>query len=146
MKGRVMRLVMIVSLAVLMAATSAWGDNVKPDDLERMFHDTLIQLKEAQNRKAELATENEKLTARVAELEKQVSAQSVQLDEIKRQESALADKTLFLRSHYAAWEQFIAANPGVREQWEIFMRTLAWVSAPEPGIFMDPEWPVSMER
>jgi septal ring factor EnvC (AmiA/AmiB activator) len=146
MKGRVMRLVMIVSLAVLMAATSARGDNVKPDDLERMFHDTLIQLKEAQNRKAELATENEKLTARVAELEKQVSAQSVQLDEIKRQESALADKTLFLRSHYAAWEQFIAANPGVREQWEIFMRTLAWVSAPEPGIFMDPEWPVSMER
>jgi hypothetical protein len=137
---------MIFGLAVLTAANGAWGDNVKPEDTERMFHDTLIQLKDAQNRKAELATENEKLTARVADLEKQVSAQSGQLDAVRRQASALADRTLFLRSHYAAWEQFIAAYPGIKAQWELFMRTVAWASAPEPGIFMDPEWPISMEK
>jgi Skp family chaperone for outer membrane proteins len=137
---------MILCLVVLTAATGARGDNVKPDDLERMFHDTLIQLKEAQNRKAELATENEKLTARVADLEKQLSTQTAQLDESRRQASALADRTLFLRSHYAAWEQFIAAYPGIKAQWEMFMRTVAWASAPQPGIFMDPEWPISMEK
>jgi hypothetical protein len=135
---------MILCLAVLTSATAARGDNVKPDDVERMFHDTLIQLKDAQNRKAELATQNEKLTARVADLEKQLSAQGLQLDDARRQASALADRTLFLRSHYAAWEQFIAAYPAVRAKWELFMRTVAWASAPQPGIFMDPEWPISM--
>ena len=133
-------------MVVLATATAAPADNVKPDDSERMFHDTLIQLKEAQNRKAELATENEKLVARVAELEKQVMAQTAQLDEVKRQASALADRTLFLRSHYAAWEEFIVANPGLKDKWEIFVRTVAWVSAPQPAIFMDPEWPISLER
>jgi hypothetical protein len=138
---------MILCLVLLTTVTAAPADNVKSDDLERMFHDTLIQLKEAQNRKAELATENEKLVARVADLEKQVQAQSVQLDEVKRQASSLADRTFFLRSHYAAWEQFIAANPGLKDQWEMFMRTVAWMSAPQPaGMFMDPQWPISMQR
>ncbi len=137
---------MILCLVVLTAATAAPADNVKPDDLERMFHDTLLQLKAAQNRKAELATENEKLAARVADLEKQVQAQSLQLDDLKRQASSMADRTLFLRSHYAAWEAFIAANPALRTQWELFMRTLAWVSAPQPPVFMDPQWPISMQR
>ncbi|MGD0461505.1 MAG: hypothetical protein ABSB74_03350 [Tepidisphaeraceae bacterium] len=137
---------MILCLALLTAATAAPADNVKPDDLEKMYNDTLVQLKAAQNRKAELATQNEKLAARIAEMEKQIQAQSAQLDELKRQASSFADRTFFLRSHYAAWEQFIAANPALKAQWEIFMRTVAWVSAPQAAIFMDPQWPVSMER
>jgi len=137
---------MILCLVVLTAVTAAPADNVKSDDLERMFHDTLLQLKEAQNRKAELATENEKLAARVADLEKQVQAQSLQLDEMKRQASSMADRTLFLRSHYAAWEAFIAANPALKMQWELFMRTVAWVSSPQPAIFIDPQWPISMQQ
>jgi septal ring factor EnvC (AmiA/AmiB activator) len=137
----------IICLVVLTAATAAPADNVKPDDVDRMFHDTLLQLKEAQNRKAELATENEKLSARVAELEKQVQTESAELNDVKRQVASLADRTLFLRSHYAAWEQFITANPVLKDQWEMFMRTVAWMSAPQSqGIFMDPQWPISMQR
>jgi septal ring factor EnvC (AmiA/AmiB activator) len=144
-RGKALRWI-VVCLALMTAGVTARADNVKPDDVDRMFHDTLIQLKDAQNRKAELATENDKLTARVAELQKQLAAQSVQLDDARRQASALADRTLFLRSHYAAWEQFISAYPAVKTQWELFVRTVAWASAPSPGIFMDPEWPISLQR
>jgi len=44
--------------------------NNNPEELNRKYQDALAQLKSAQDRKNELAAENEKLNARIADLEK----------------------------------------------------------------------------
>ncbi len=131
-------------LAVFMVAATAAAQDVKPDQLIKMLNDTKAQLKAAQDRKAELAAENDKLAAHVAELEKQLQAQAAQLDELKRQAAAFADRTFFLRSHYEAWKHFVGASPAIRVQWEFFMRSVEEVGAEQPAIFMDPQWPLSV--
>ena len=126
-------------LMVLILATAALADTSKPDD-------TLAQLKAAQDRKAELATENGKLLAQVAELQKQLQVQGAQLDELKRQAAIIADRTFFLSSHYAAWTQFISANPAIKMQWELFLRMVVTGSTPQTPLFMDPDWPLSAKQ
>ncbi|MGH7178256.1 MAG: hypothetical protein ACREJC_12820, partial [Tepidisphaeraceae bacterium] len=76
--------------------------------------DTLAQLKAAQDRKNELATENEKFKAQIAEIQKQ-------LDELKGSAAQYAERTYFLRSQYAAWELFLMDYPPLRERWRIFL-------------------------
>ena len=49
-------------------------DGATLDQERRMYQDALAQLKSAQDRKNELASENAKLTIRVTDLEKQVEA------------------------------------------------------------------------
>ncbi|MGD0138286.1 MAG: hypothetical protein ABSD28_05375 [Tepidisphaeraceae bacterium] len=122
-------------LAVLMFAGTVRGQDVKPDELKNMR----AELKAAQDRKAELST-------RVAELEKQNQAQAAQLEEMKRQAADVADRTLFLSAHYAAWTQFIAASPPIKMRWELFEQTVASANAPPSPIFMDPNWPLSVKQ
>ncbi|MGD0766803.1 MAG: hypothetical protein ABSB42_01120 [Tepidisphaeraceae bacterium] len=122
-------------LAVLMFAGTIRAQDVKGDELKNMR----AELKAAQDRKAELST-------RVAELEKQNQAQAAQLEELKRQAAGVADRTLFLSVHYAAWTQFIAANPAIKMRWELFEQTVASADAPQPVIFMDPNWPLSVKQ
>jgi chromosome segregation ATPase len=103
----------------LMLAMSGWAaaqnatDN--PEELNRKYQDALAQLKAAQDRKNELATENEKLTARIAELEKQN-------DELRRAAATFAEQTWKLRMHYAAWESFLKTrSPQLLEKWRVFL-------------------------
>jgi DNA repair exonuclease SbcCD ATPase subunit len=124
---------------VLMLAGIVHAQDVKPDDVKKLRQD----LKEAQDRKAELATENLKLSARVAELEKTNQTQAAQLDDLKRKAASYADRTLFLSTQYAAWTQFINLNPAVKMQWAIFEETIASVSASQSPLFMDDDWPLS---
>ena len=136
-----MRSVISVLTVLMMVALAdtALADTPKPDD-------TLAQLKAAQDRKAELATENGKLLAQVAELQKQLQIQTGQLDELKRQAAIIAERTFFLSSHYAAWTQFISANPAIKKQWELFLRMVVSVDDPQGPFFMDPDWPLSVEQ
>src|SRR5262252_25046 len=53
----------------------AQDQNNNPEDINRKYQDALAQLKSAQDRKNELAAENEKLHARIADLEKQLDEQ-----------------------------------------------------------------------
>jgi hypothetical protein len=115
-----------------MVAGTIRAQDVKGDDLKNMR----AELKAAQDRKAELST-------RVAELEKQNQAQAAQLEEMKRQAASVADRTLFLGAHYAAWTQFIAANPAIKMRWELFEQAAASASVAQSAIFMDPNWPLS---
>jgi len=85
-----------------------------PDDLSKKYEDALTQLKAAQDRKNELATENEQLKARIAELEKQA-------DEHRRAAAEFAQNTFFLRSHYAAWQTFIDRYPQLKTRWRVFL-------------------------
>jgi uncharacterized membrane protein len=125
------------------------GQDVKPDDLKKLLNETRAELKTAQDRKADLANENAKLSSRVRELEKTNQAQTAQLDDLKRKAAAFADRTLFLSTQYAAWTQFIALNPSVRMQWAIFEDTMAAVDVAKTSaapIFMDPDWPLSAKE
>lgn len=134
-------------VTVLLLAGIARGQDVKPDDMKKLLNETQAGLKTAQNRLVELATENGKLAARITELDKINKAQAAQLDDMKRKAAVFADRTLFLSTQYAAWVQFINANPAVKMQWEIFEETTAAVNAPSSSpIFMDTDWPLSVKQ
>ena len=91
-------------------------DQPNVDDLNHKYEDALNQLKAAQDRKNELANENEQLKARLAELEKQ-------LEEAKRQAAGFAEQTFYLRSHYAAWQSFMKRYPHFAERWKAFLES-----------------------
>src|SRR5450432_3907409 len=108
-KGRVFmwrRLSSAILVAAVVLATSsvnplsAQDQATNPDELNRRLQDTLAQLRSAQDRKNELATENEKLTAHVADLEKQLA-------DANRRAAKLSEDTFRLRSYYAAWQVFM---------------------------------------
>src|SRR3954453_16974860 len=93
----------LVLLPVL-ARPAAAQEKADPEQLQKAYNDTLVQLREAQNRKNQLAAENEKLAAEVASLKKQLDTTHGELERLKRADTEVADKTFFLRSHYAAWQ------------------------------------------
>ena len=66
-------------------------DGLNSEQLKRMYDDAVVQLKNAQDRRNELAHENEKIRGRVAELEKQTT-------ELQASLNKLADKTFQARS------------------------------------------------
>jgi hypothetical protein len=106
-------------------------DSPNPDELKKMYDDSLMQLKAAQERKNELGQENEKLRAKVAELERQLGQN--------------ADKTFFYRAHYAAWQRFIARYPKLMIEWQLFINgDLLDTHSASPELF-DPNWPLSAE-
>lgn len=118
-------LAMVVSLGSSVVAAQ---EQPNIDDLNRKYQDALSQLKAAQDRKNELATENDQLKARIAELEKQA-------EEARRLAAGYAEQTYFLRLHYSAWQGFIARYPQFAERWRAFLRAdvLAYPwQAPEP--------------
>jgi hypothetical protein len=123
-------------LAVLILAGAAYGQNASPQDLQKLNAELKAELTAAQERKTELST-------RVDELEKQNKAQAGQIEELKKQAAGFADRTLFLGAHYAAWEQFMAENPGVRSQWDLFEAMTGLGNTAENPVFVDRDWPLS---
>src|SRR5437868_14898517 len=102
------RLFVIALIAALFAAAGPRAvaeDEPKPEQLKQMYDDTLAQLKSAQERKTQLAAENEQLKAKVAELEKQLKAASAKSAELDRQAAGYAEKTVLLGSRYAAGQE-----------------------------------------
>jgi DNA repair ATPase RecN len=119
------------------AMTALAQEQTSPEELNRRYNDTLNQLRAAQDRKNELATENEKLTARVTDLEKQ-------LDEARRQAATFSEQTFRLRVHYAAWLSFVRRYPLLLEKWKLFVEgdpLAAPSSLPE---MLDPTSPLSV--
>ena len=117
------------------------AQEVKSDPAS-LLKETEQKLKDAQDRKAELAKENTKLTAQIAELQKTNKTQSAQIEDLKTQIAGFADKTLFLTTHYNTWKQFIAANPAIKAQWELFENVTSAFTTQSP-FFMDANWPLS---
>src|SRR5947199_6939188 len=110
-----MRAVACVMLAMLLIPRSGVraDEPVKPEQLKKAYDDALVQLKAAQDRKAELAKENEALAAKVEELKKQLAAAQSQTESMKRQIADIDERTFFLRSYHAAWLNFIRRYPEV---------------------------------
>ena len=126
-------------VAVLILAGAAYGQNATPQDLQKMNTELKAELKEAQERKTELST-------RVDELQKQNKAQAAQIEQLKKQAEGFADRTLFLGAHYAAWQQFIDANPSIRAQWDVFEAATGVGASPQNPLFVDTNWPLSVEQ
>ena len=129
-------LAMLSVLVLPSAAPAALQDGLTQEQLRKMYDDALVQLKGSQDRKAELAGENEKLQARVAELEKQ-------LGEARNELAAQAERTFFLRAHYAAWQTFLSRYPSLLQQWKVFMEADVLTGPHEIPQWMDPDWPLS---
>lgn len=131
---------------VVLLATSTIGsaaDTPSPDQLKKMYEDSLVQLKSAQDRKNELAKENDNLKAKVEELSKQLAAAQTQSQDLKREVAENGDKTFYLRSYHAAWQNFLREHPEVMIRWQMFIEgDIRGNPQPMPAL-IDPTWPLS---
>ena len=128
-----MRWLWVVAVSMALAIPAAAQDpSSNPEELNRKYQDALAQLKAAQDRKNELATENERLTARVAELEKL-------LEDARRELATTAQQSFMLRSHYAAWQAFLKRYPVWLERWNIFLESNPLAEPAELPEMFDPK-------
>jgi chromosome segregation ATPase len=124
--------VLIIVALLFSIATAGWAqDTNNPEELKKSLADALNQLKAAQDRKNELATENEKLKAKIADQQKE-------FEEARRIAAECLQKTWFLRSHYAAWESFLTRYPRLKAQWEVFLEADPLAQPTTLPSFMDP--------
>lgn len=110
-------------LLILSARLALAQDATTPEQLKKLYGDALAQLKAAQDRKNELAQQNEQLTAKVNELQKQLDQSRGEVLELKRHDAESAEKSYFLRSHYAAWQGFVERYPELKARWKRFLDT-----------------------
>ncbi|HEX8323147.1 MAG TPA: hypothetical protein VF595_04460 [Tepidisphaeraceae bacterium] len=122
-----------VAIALFATAAAAIAQAPNPEQ-----QDLLNQLRAAQDRKNELATENNKLRKQLTDLEKKVAEQSDQL-------STLDNRAYYLREHYAAWEQFLDNNPAVRSMWLAFFSNAA-AAERATDLLGDGRWPFAVEQ
>lgn len=112
-------------------------DGLSSDQLRRMYDDAVAQLKTAQDRRNELARENEKLRSRISQLD-QVEKE---LQQVQAAANTLADKTFQARSERATFQEFLTANPSICLQWQVF----AGRSLLGTPVYCDPwgvDWPL----
>jgi septal ring factor EnvC (AmiA/AmiB activator) len=107
-------LVLVVVVLAWLAPVGHAQDGNNLDELKKSLADALNQLKAAQDRKNELATENEKLKAKIAEQEQQ-------LTELRRDAAEYSAKSWQLRSQAAAWESFLKRYPNLLIRWKLFL-------------------------
>src|SRR5437660_165951 len=96
----------VLFVALLPVQRSLAEDQPNTEQLRKLYDDALKSLENAQNRKNELSGENDKLKAKVEELNKQLADTKMQLDKLKQEQVGWAGRTFFYRSNYAAWKQF----------------------------------------
>jgi len=118
-------------------------DADNPEQVKKLYADALAQLKAAQDRKNELATQNEQLTAKVAELQKQLDQSRSEMLDLKRQDAENAEKSFYLRSHHAAWQTFIERYPELKARWKQFLEKDVLATGNELPELLDPMWPLT---
>jgi hypothetical protein len=113
-----------VMLAVLLLMTTgvfAVDDKATPDQLQKAYDDALVQLKEAQNAKNDLAKENEKLGKQIEDLKKQLGVATARIGGLERQVAENDEKTFHLRSIYAAWKAYMKLHPDLLVSWRLYL-------------------------
>lgn len=136
---RLARLVLLPILILAAASPALAQEEPKADELKKMYADALSQLKSVQDRRNELSHANEELTARVKDLEAKLAAANGQLDTLKKDVAASAEKTFYLRSHYAAWQGFLQLYPEIVSRWKTYLGT--GLTLPKPSTSADDNWP-----
>jgi predicted nuclease with TOPRIM domain len=133
----------VVALLLLSTTLAFAQDAPKPEQLKKMYDDALAQLKAAQDRKTELAQQNELLNARIAEMTKELDRLKAEMVDLKRRDAETAERTFFLRSQYAAWQRFLDGQPEMKARWDVYLDN-ALVN-PRAGVpeLIDPQWPMA---
>ena len=129
-----MRLYLCGVIILLSSAVCFGQDKPTYEQLEKAHQDTLTQLKNAQDRRNQLATENEQLQAKAVDLQKDLDAAHAELADLRRQEATWAEQTFFLRSMYAAWQDFLMRYPRLRAEWEAFLARPVLDCGPLPDL------------
>lgn len=132
MRCRVWVIVGAVVLGFLSAGEARAQEEIKPEQLRKMYDDAIANLKAAQDRKNQLAEENEKLKADIARLQGEVNELHIRTRSLEGDAARFAARTYDLRLHLAAWEQFIQRHPSLRIKWELFLQSPVRVE-PVPG-------------
>lgn len=127
------RLNAIVFAGLLLAPTALMAQEETNEQLRRMYGDALAQMRTAQDRRNELARENETLRGRIAELEKELQL-------AKEQITTISDGTFRSRSQYAALDTFLEVNPLIKQQWLGFLQEHA-LPGPDFRGLLDSGWP-----
>ncbi len=143
MKQRWARFAGVFAVVAALAA-SARAQPSDPAQLKSMYDDAMKQLQAAQDRRNELAAENERLKAQVAQLERDLIQQR---EDIRR--------SYVLWSHYQAWAQFIEGQPTMLQRFREFFVEGTPTAASQsilpdtvraregPALLFDPRWPFS---
>lgn len=92
-----------------------------PAELKRMYDDAIAQLKGAQDRKNELAGENDELKKRLAEVETRLKALETHNLELEREAADHALRTWEHRSLNAAWKTFVGTDAEVKRKWQEYL-------------------------
>jgi predicted nuclease with TOPRIM domain len=133
-----MRLLLAAALIFTLTSFSLAQDQGNLEELNRKYQDALAQLKAAQNRKNELATENDKLNAHLADMQKQ-------LDDLHRQSAAFAQQTFQLRSEHSAWLAFLKRYPRLSQEWQIFLESDPLAAPSNLPTLIDPTAPLRVD-
>ena len=147
MPWRTSLIVAVALLPTLSLPTPRAAAAEEDGQLRQTYDDTLAQLRDAQQRKTQLAAENEQLKAKVTELEKQIAQAQSHTADLRRQNDQLSQAESYLQSHYAAWQQFLHRYPQLQMRWKTFLQSDLH-SPPargEPPVLVDPEWPLSAQ-
>jgi len=129
-----MRFALVVIAGVLISSPLRLAlaqDQNNPEVLRKELADALAQLKAAQDRKNELAGENDKLKAQLSTMQKEV-------DEVRRAQATWAEQSYYLRSQHAAWNDFLERYPRLRAEWEVFLSAGPFAAPSELPLWADP--------
>lgn len=107
---------------MLLVTTAVWAqEGPSPAELRKIYDDVVAQLKNAQDRKNELAGENDKLVRRLADADKKIKALEARNAELERDAAEFAEKTYTYRSTQAAWRVFLGQNAETRAKWNKYL-------------------------
>ena len=132
----------VIVMMIVLPGVALADDGPAPAQLKKMYEDALVQLRSAQDRKNELANENEKLNAKIAELNKTIDANRATIDQMKADAIRSAELTYTTRAKLAAWEAFIRRDPRIAARWGIYLENAMPVVETADAI-IDRDWPMS---
>jgi predicted nuclease with TOPRIM domain len=107
------------------------------EQLQTMYQDALNQLKDAQNRKNELAIRNQELQQKLADAESQRDALNERL-------MSMETTVYYLREHYSAWQEFIDQNSTLRVMWFTYF-TSGELTNNFEKLLGDGKWPFDVQ-
>jgi len=133
--------------ATLMLVSLPWAalaqESAQSQDWKKMYEDSSAQLRAAQDRKSQLATENTELTAKVAELEKLIHIAQSELDALRLQAESFAEERTQFEYFYDAWDGFTRSHPDIAKQWSVDCGAPLWSAGGDGLLLYDPHWPLN---
>jgi phage I-like protein len=96
-----------IALLLLSSRVALGQDGPNPEQLKRMYNDALVQLRSAQDRKNELANENEALRSKLAEMTKAIETNHAQIEQLKANWAKLVERDNARHARTTMWKNFV---------------------------------------